>query len=305
MAQRPDQFTLNGSHPLHTGLRFFGGGALSGSTHYHDSSVYGTDGTLVNMDPATDWVSGIGRRAIDFAGGGISRVTLSPELAPEYSQSFNASINYDKPSEKYVAGFTLEGFYTQLEDAFILQPIGADAFGEVFEKQNGQNATVQGVTLELRANYDRKVQLETGLTVQTSRFEEEVQYIEGLEGIKDFIRTPNQYGVATLSITPHERWNANINSVYTGPMIVPHSAGPPNQLGDQYFMSTAVSDVNFKLAYNFRIEQISSNLEVYGGVKNVFNAYQNNFDIGKNRDSNFVFGPALPRSVFLGVKWLM
>ena len=26
------------------------------------------------------------------------------------------------------------------------------------------------------------------------------------------------------------------------------------------------------------------------------------FDIGKNRDSNYVFGPSLPRTFFIGVK---
>jgi len=43
-------------------------------------------------------------------------------------------------------------------------------------------------------------------------------------------------------------------------------------------------------------------LELFGGVKNVFNAYQDDFDIGKNRDSNYVYGPSLPRTFFIGVK---
>ena len=35
---------------------------------------------------------------IAFAGGGVSRVSLSPLLQPETSQSFSSSINYDKPT---------------------------------------------------------------------------------------------------------------------------------------------------------------------------------------------------------------
>ncbi len=31
-------------------------GGLVGSTHYHDSSLYGNHGTLTQMDPGTDWV---------------------------------------------------------------------------------------------------------------------------------------------------------------------------------------------------------------------------------------------------------
>ena len=97
---------------------------------------------------------------IAFAGGGISRISLAEDLEEERSNSFSASINYDHPTENYIFGFTLEGFYTSLNDAFFLAPLGEDAFGERFEKQNGETARVQGMTLEVRANYKNKIQLE-------------------------------------------------------------------------------------------------------------------------------------------------
>lgn len=40
----------------------------------------------------------------------------------------------------------------------------------------------------------------------------------------------------------------------------------------------------------------------YGGVKNIFDAYQSDFDKGEARDSGYVYGPLMPRSWFLGVK---
>lgn len=239
---------------------------------------------------------------IAFAGGGISRVMLSPDLEPEFSKSMSASINYDKPTDHFIAGFTLEGFYTTLDDVFYLQPIGEDEFGEVFEKRNGTQATVQGLTLELRANYDRKAQLEAGFTIQSSEFQDAVDYIEGVAPIKDFIRTPNNYGFATLSLTPNKRINANINYVYTGEMIVPHFAGAPNQTIDEIITSEAFSELSCKLGYTFPVKRFESNIELYAGVKNMFNAYQESFDIGKNRDSNFVYGPSLPPSFYVGVK---
>ncbi len=239
---------------------------------------------------------------IAFSGGGISRVLLSPDLIPEKSQSYSASINYDKPTEHYIVGFTLESFYTKLNDAFFLQPIGEDDFGELFEKQNGQGATVKGVTLELRANFDKKIQLETGFTLQSSEFVDKVEYIEGVEGIKEFTRTPNDYGYATLSYTPNKKFNANLNYVYTGKMIMPHFAGAPNQLVDEMYTSDAFSEVSTKIGYTIGIEKMQSKIEFYGGVKNIFNSYQSNFDIGKNRDSNFVFGPSLPRTIYVGIK---
>ncbi len=240
---------------------------------------------------------------IAFAGGGISRVLLSPELTQERSQSISASVNYDKPMEYWVAGFTVEGFYNRLDDAFFLQPIGEDDFGELFEKQNGDGATVKGITVELRANYNRKVQLEGGFTIQSSRFDTPVDYIDDVDGIREFIRTPNDYGYAILTFTPNEKWNATFNYVYTGTMKIPHFAGAPNQTKDEIFTSNAFSDLSTKIGYTLPIPKLSNQVELYGGVKNIFNSYQDDFDIGKNRDSNYVYGPAQPRTFFVGVKF--
>ena len=236
---------------------------------------------------------------IAFAGGGISRVQLSPDLAQETSQSLSASINYDQAMPRWVAGFTFEAFYNRLNDAFFLQPIGEDAFGEVFEKQNGDGATVKGLTLELRANYDRKVQLEGGFNLQNSLFDSPVQYIDGLQGLREFVRTPNDYGYAILSITPHKQWSTTINYVYTGTMKVPHFAGAPNQTVDEIITSPTFSDMSIKTSYTLPLK---SNISIYGGIKNIFNAYQDDFDIGKNRDSNYVYGPGQPRAFYVGVR---
>jgi len=239
---------------------------------------------------------------IAFAGGGISRVQLSPDLKQENSQSFNASINFDKPTDKFVIGYTVEAFYTNLKNAFYQAPIGQDSFGEVFEKRNGSDATVQGFTLELRGNYMQKIQLESGFTIQNSRFAESVEYIEEVEATRDFLRTPNQYGFANLSFMPNKKFNANINYVYTGPMKIAHFGGAPNQLNDELITSKSFNEFSIKAGYTVPSNLLNSSLEFYGGVKNIFNAYQDDFDIGKNRDSNYVYGPGLPRVFFIGMK---
>lgn len=239
---------------------------------------------------------------IAFAGGGVSRVQLSDDLREETSKSYSVSLNYDKPTEHWVAGFTVEGFYTQLNNAFTLVPIGEDTFGELFEKRNDQGANVKGSTIELRANYDRKIQLETGLTIQSSRFDNKVQYIDEVEGVRDFIKTPNVYGFANLSFNPNKRLSANINYIYTGSMIVPHFAGASNQPVDEIIESSPFAEISTKIGYVLPIST-ETNLEIYGGVKNLLNNYQEIFDIDKNRDSNFVFGPAQPQTLFVGLKW--
>lgn len=84
-------------------------------------------------------------------------------------------------------------------------------------------------------------------------------------------------------------------------MKIPHFAGAPNQLVDQIFRSDAFSEVSIKVGYNLPIEKFSGKMEIYSGVRNMFNAYQDDFDIGKDRDSNYIYGPSLPRLYFIGI----
>lgn len=239
---------------------------------------------------------------IAFAGGGVSRVSLASDLKEERSQSISGSVNYDLSKEKFVAGFTLEGFYTYLKDAFFLQPLGTDEFGQRFEKQNGNGATVQGITLELRGNYNRKVQLEAGLTLQESFFDDPVEHAVNLPARKDFLRTPNVYGYGTFSYNPNNKFNAALNLVYTGSMDVVHFAGAPEITETVYSTTSSFTEIGFKAGYTFGLKNLDPGLELFAGVKNVFNAYQNDFDTGKNRDSNYIYGPGLPRTIFAGLR---
>ncbi len=61
-------------------------------------------------------------------------------------------------------------------------------------------------------------------------------------------------------------------------------------------------ELGFKLGYTFRFPVLDSGLELFGGIKNITNAYQNDFDSGKNRDSGYIYGPATPRTFYLGLR---
>jgi outer membrane receptor for ferrienterochelin and colicins len=240
---------------------------------------------------------------IAFAGGGVSRVQLDKNLRQERSQSWSASVNYDKTSEKYIAGFTIESFYTRLKDAFVLENTGQDDFGEIFTKRNGSAATVQGVTLEGRLNYNKVIQIESGFTLQSSSFGEAVKYIDEAPAINEFVRTPNTYGFANVNLNPNKKWAINLNYIYTGAMKVVHFGGAENFSDNVIITSNPFSEVSARAAYTIHLHnKYGSDVEIFGGVKNVFNAYQNDFDKGKNRDSNYVYGPGLPRTFFVGIK---
>ena len=82
-------------------------------------------------------------------------------------------------------------------------------------------------------------------------------------------------------------------------MLVQHFAGYVEK--DIAKLTNPFFDMGIKLSYDFRIYR-TIGLQINGGVKNIFNAYQNDFDKGADRDAGYIYGPSLPRTWFLGAK---
>ncbi len=265
---------------------------------FENTQIRGTWGTGFRAPQAFDT-----DLHIAFAGGGISRVLLADDLKRERSNSYTVSFNYDKPTEHYIYGFTIESFYTQLDDAFILENIAPDANGERFEKRNSDGAVVKGITIETRLNYDGIVQLDAGFTYQSSKYNTAVNNSDILDAKREFLRTPNTYGYATATYTPNQKFKTALNLVYTGKMEILHLASnPQNITTDEYFTSSSFFNLGINSSYKFELENLKTNIEVSAGIKNIFDNYQTTFDVGKDRDSNFIYGPANPRTYVIGFK---
>ncbi len=240
---------------------------------------------------------------IAFAGGGVSRITLDPDLEAERSNSFSGSVNFDKPTELYIFGLTLEGFYTRLKDAFYLQPMGADDRGELFEKRNGPTAVVKGFTIEARANYNRMAQLEAGFTLQSSKYNKAIAHFdEQLEGKREFMRSPNQYGYAVFTLTPTKNFSASLSGIYTGKMTLAKFSPNEDWAPNEYKESSSFGELNLKLGYTIPVEKVNSGVEIFGGIKNITNYFQSDSDNFKNRDSDYMYGPSQPRTIYMGIR---
>jgi len=215
-------------------------------------------------------------------------------------------LNRDKASEIHIFGFTLEGFFTRLKDSFILEETGTDDKGNsIMQKQNGGNSQVMGTTLELRANFNRKLQAETGITLQKSLYDQPVKWSEELPGTTDYLRTPNSDGYYTLTWVPAEQFKTVLSGIYTGSMLVPHYGVPGNTgtvQNDVLTESPSFFETNIKVSYTVNIKRLDSSVEFYGGVGNIFNQYQNDFDSGKYRDSGYIYGPSEPRNFYFGIR---
>lgn len=235
-------------------------------------------------------------------GGDVAIISLDPDLRPEYSTSASASVGWGRTLGTCTLDLLLEGFYTRLDDVFILREDGRDAAGNLLMvRTNGSGAFVAGANLEASATWPSSFSLQAGFTAQRSRYLEPEQWSEdaSIEPQKRMFRTPDFYGYLTAGYNITVAFKAALSATYTGPMLVQHLAGYVES--DREVVTPSFFDLNLKFSYDFRLAS-SSTLQLNGGVQNIFNAYQRDFDQGPDRDAGYIYGPNRPRTVFLGLK---
>jgi len=247
---------------------------------------------------------------IETVGGSARFIQLDPNLVTEKSNSALLSLNFDKFIGKNQMNFVVEGFYTQLINPFIFSnqtelPNGV----AVISKRNGSGASVQGVNLEANYAFASKLIFQSGLTLQTASFKEDEE-IWAPEDENDptpvaitnrILRTPNTYGYFTLVYNPSKNVSISYSGVYTGSMQVPHVIDPNTE---QTVIKTTQTffENNCKIAYTIRTKG-DFRVQVFTGIQNIFNAFQNDFDLGAQRDAGYIYGPIRPRTVFMGLKF--
>ena len=237
--------------------------------------------------------------------GGERLVTvLADKLKEERSNSFSISADIYHKFGNVQTNLLVEGFYTDLDNVFALRQLDRpDAQGNtVQERYNAYGAKVFGLNIEGKAMFTRWFSLQAGFTIQKSLYDEAIAWNDEVpeQKYKKMMRSPNKYGYFTATFTPVKRFTASITGNYTGSMLIGHAAGSgveePKAVDTPDFM-----ELNMKLAYDIPVSKYLT-LQVNGGIQNIANSYQKDFDKGWNRDSNYIYGPSLPRSYYVGVK---
>ena len=236
--------------------------------------------------------------------GGERVVTvLADGLKEESSHSLSLSGDLYFNIGDVQTNLLVEGFYTTLDDVFALRTIGQDALGnEVLERYNGSGATVFGGNLELRAVFSSQFSVQGGVTLQRSRYKQPEQWSDNpdVPASKDMFRTPDAYGYFTLNYSPIKPLTLGMTGTFTGPMWMQHFEGSGTAI-DVAERTKSFADIGVKVAYDFKLFDFST-LQINAGMHNIFNSYQDDFDKGELRDSGYMYGPMLPRSVYLGIK---
>lgn len=235
-------------------------------------------------------------------GGEVAIIELSPDLRPEYSNSFSGSLNWSSRIKGGEFNILAEGFYTTLNDVFILKENGTDAQGNILmERTNGSGAYVAGVNVEATYTPIRDFNMQLGYTFQQSRYHEPEVWSENpnIKPQKRMFRTPDHYGFLTMDYTIFDALNIALSGTYTGSMLVQHLAGYVAE--DEEVTTPDFFDMGIKVAYDMKLSN-NSTIQFNAGVKNIFNAYQKDLDKGADRDAGYIYGPSLPRTFFVGLK---
>ncbi len=240
---------------------------------------------------------------VTAVGGEGVQITLADNLEEERSNSFSGSINWTTQLGHWQSNILLEGFYTGLDNVFVLEDIGPNSEGFMMkERRNGSGARVYGVNLETKFAHGKDLSLQMGVTAQQSRYKQPEAWseVDGTElTTRRMPRTPDFYGYFTLSSQPLKNFNIALSGTYTGEMIVPHYAGYIEN--DRMEETPDFFDLGLKLDYTFILRD-HINLQLNAGVQNIFDSFQKDLDKGEFRDSGYFYGPTAPRTFFIGFK---
>ncbi len=240
---------------------------------------------------------------VAIVGGERVVTVLAPGLKQESSQSLSLSGDLYHRFGNVQTNLLIEGFYTDLRDVFALRQLdGLDANGNaVLERYNGSGARVMGMNIEAKAFFSKNFDIQGGVTLQRSRYKSPEAWSDNPEvpAVKKMFRTPDVYGYFTANWEITHSLRATFTGTATGPMLVQHMEGSGTDI-DMAVTTQSFFDASAKLTYTFKVFN-RVNLDLSAGISNIFNSYQKDFDTGSLRDSGYIYGPAMPRSINVGV----
>ena len=236
---------------------------------------------------------------IDNVGGTVSMIRLADDLKVEKSQSVSVSADMYRSWGNWQGNVLVEGFYTDLDDVFALKEIGFENGILIKERHNESGARVFGGNLEGKIAWKDVFQMQLGVTAQNSRYKEARSWSDDVEATRKMFRTPDLHGYLTASYNPVKPLTLALTGTYTGSMLIEHHAGMIEN--NETVETPDFFDMGFKVSYDFRVYR-SFSIQLNAGMQNLLNSFQKDFDSGADRDSGYIYGPTLPRTLFFGVK---
>ncbi|WP_291096541.1 MULTISPECIES: TonB-dependent siderophore receptor [unclassified Empedobacter] len=248
-----DEWTLNSENKLLLGYRFDYDKTHKGihspriaykfspSSHHTLRASFGTGFRVVNVFTED-------HRALT----GARQVVFENELKPE--KSYNGNINYvfKLPTSFTALNFDFTTFYSYFTNK-IIADTDTDETKIIYDNLDG-HAISQGVSLNLDATFDFPLKIMLGATYmdvyKKEDGEKEVQY-----------HAPKWSGNFLASYTFKKGFTVDLTANYNDKMKLPQVE---NDYRPEYSKPTVIA--NIQLSKSFK-----NNIEIYGGIKNIFN----------------------------------
>lgn len=240
---------------------------------------------------------------VTSVGGQQVFVLMGENLKTEYSNAYTGSFNYTRNFGRTQTSLLVEGFFTDLQNPFTNVMTSQEESIIMEEMRNGTGSHVYGTNFELSVAPSSRLSIQAGGTVQRSKYKDEQVIFEADEAENNvtttrYMRAPNVYGYLNANVKASKQFAIDLTGVYTGRMLAPHY----QESGELLVKDVRdFAELNLRLGYTFAVKK-DFNIEVFGGVQNMFNAFQKDFDKGPLRDSNYIYGPTKPRTYTLGIK---
>lgn len=231
-------------------------------------------------------------------GGTVRIVQLDPNLQVEQSDSWNLGIEWETPVGKWEGRWSVDGFYTLLNNPFVNQPftgfmvVDGDTLATLDTKVNDPDgASVTGVNLETEW-VSPKWTVQAGWTFQSATYRTVREWYPQQFSNK-LLRAPQSYGYAIVGYIPQEHWKLNVSGNFTGSMVT------PNERLGTLVETPFFTDVNASIEKTWDIK--NAHFKVEAGVYNILNSYQEDVEVGWNRDASYFYGPLKPRSFYISL----
>jgi outer membrane receptor for ferrienterochelin and colicins len=236
---------------------------------------------------------------VSSAGGEAIVIRRSPDLKEETSVNYMGGLEWKPPIGRGQGLLEVNAFLTALDDLFfnIENPAPLTQQFE-FLKVNLGSARVYGAEINLgwgTLGVADGWLIQGGIVLQRAR----LGAPEPDFGSRDFFRTPRAYGNLTMIYARRDtRYFVGMKA--TGRMLVPHRAG--YIAADRLESSPRFVTVDASVAQTLRSRSARARLVLTLGGRNLTNAYQQDFDDGVARDSDYTYGPRFPRSVYASMR---
>lgn len=236
---------------------------------------------------------------ITQVGGEGQIIRNDPDLKEESSRTLTLGVEWTPTFQVGNGLVELNLFDTDIDDLFFVSEDDDPATEEQeFTRINFGRARVAGAEFNVGYGIGEKFVADAGFVVQSARSDEPDPDF----GERDFYRTPENYGVLSLQWNNPRFVDLFVGAKYTGSMKVPHYAGYIEEDVLEITDSFLTFDASVSRAFDL-CEGAHTSLVLTLGMKNITDEYQEDLDMGPDRDAGYVYGPRFPRTFYTSVKF--